>query len=210
MIYFHAYATARINNRQYYWEVIKDKSGYRELHNPDVDAKIPFAPYLAQLDTPIDVPANTKATYNITIWGIDGTTKINASDCNSVITGDNASRIALRQIISDSDFASFLQLTTRLPAPKNVRLRANGSPSPGDRLLIEWDAVPGAYGYYQYTRVHGSGAAFEGFPMGVVDTQTSIIYLRPGTTYDLYVVADDGHGNLSYPSEILTAKTQTM
>lgn len=210
MINFHAYATARINDRQYYWEVIKDKSGYRELHNPDADAKIPFAPYLAQLDTVIDVPVNTKATYNLRVWGLDGTTKIDASSSDGVTTGNAASLIALRQIVSDSDFANFLQLPSRLAAPKNVRLRANGSPSPGDRLLIEWDAVPGANGYAQFLRVHGSGAAFEVFPMGVVDTQTSIIYLRPGTTYDIYVMADDGLGNYSYPSETLTAKTQVM
>lgn len=207
-MYWHAFTSVFLNNRSYYWEAIKDQGGFRILSNPDsVDCKIGFAPYLAELDVAIDVPARTKATYCIKVWGIDGTTQINGVNSDNVKIGTNDSQIALRQLVSDSDFKGFLQLSTRMAAPKNLKLSENGTPPPGTRVIIEWDAVPGAYGYYTYLRVHDSGNPFEGFPMGVTDPSTHIIYLTPGTTYDMYVVADDGLGNISYPSETITVTT---
>jgi hypothetical protein len=111
MALWHAFASAYLDDQYVYWEAVKDRYGYRKIHNPTPNLQIAFARFLDDIGTTVIVPAGTLAYYRIATWGVTGTARLNGASESGVNYGSSADRAALLALADDADFRDFMRLT---------------------------------------------------------------------------------------------------
>jgi len=121
-------------------------------------------------------------------------TEIGTSTSNSYIDTGMPSKVQYYYKVSgynsitEGDESSYVSATTLLKAPTGVTATANSSSS----IIINWNAVTDANGYYVYRSDNASG------PYVKIDGTSETTYtnsnLSPGTTFYYKVLACNGYG----------------
>lgn len=132
----------------------------------------------------------------VTVWD---TTGVLSDDVNDWIP-DGLHPTASGQAKIAADIRAHL---VTISPPQNLR-EASPSLAPGDTIHIEWDppAIGTAVDYHVWVQDHGDPQGFTEFSHAPSSLTTiDVTGLSAGSSYDVYVIAEDGDGNLSDPSD---------